>query len=424
LADEETQHALWVASGGWPGPAHQLAATLTSPGDPMVQLALNAPPRSWFLRVDAELVRLIEIAIQRAHDDRTRARLLGRLARELLGDASALARRRLLATEAVQLARDLDDPKILAEVLDARLGAVWEPEGAEERLGTGAEIIHLARQAGDLARERTGLFWRFVAFMELGRVAEAESALALFEHQAELAGDVEGALMGEARRASLAVVRGRFGDASRMADEVLAEGRRLRLPDAGNVAGSIHGMIMKERGDAAGAVLGVQELLRVAQHDPGHFHEATAAHILAGVGQLTEASVELERVLPRVLAGSGPRWVGAMADLAFVAAASGDVVAAGRIYERMVPFRGRLVTFGGAAVVMEPVSHYLGLLATTLGDADNGVTFLSEAIALEEQIGALPFLANSLEAYAVPSMPGVTPATRKRQWRPGSGLER
>src|SRR5215217_9365691 len=66
----------------------------------------------------------------------------------------------------------------------------------------------------------------------------------------------------------------------------------------------------------------------------------------------------------------------------------------------MLPFRGRLVVFGGAALVMEPVSHYLGLLATTLGDVDAAVSFLSDAIALEEEMGALPFLANSLVAYA------------------------
>jgi hypothetical protein len=159
-------------------------------------------------------------------------------------------------------------------------------------------------------------------------------------------------------------------------------------------------MVMKERGGRTERVDGVEEFLRVAQHDPGHFHEATAAHILADVGQLAEASLELERVLPRVLAGSGPRWVGAMANLAFVAAATRDVVAAARIYERMLPFRGRLVIFGGGVFAMEPVSHYLGLLAGTLGAVDDAVTFLREAIGLEEEIGALPFLANTLVEYA------------------------
>jgi tetratricopeptide (TPR) repeat protein len=400
VVGKETGRALWVASGGWPGPARQLAASLAGREDPMVQLALNAPSRSWFLGVDVNLVRLIELAVQQAPDEGTRARLVARLARELLGDASAAVRRSQLASDAVELARRVADPKILAEALDARLGAVWDPERAEQRLETGAEIIRLARDAGDLAGERKGLFWRFVALMELGRVAEAESTLAHFERQADLAGDAEAKLMAKARRVSLAILRGRFDDASELADEVLEEGRRIRLPDADNVAASLHGMIMKERGERAAAPAGVGDLLRVAQHDPGHFHEATAAYILAAIGQLAEASLEMERVLPGVLAGSGPRWVGAMANLAFVAAATGDAAAASRIYERLMAFRGRLVTFGGAVVTMEPVSHYLGLLATTLGKTDDAAAFLCEAIALEEQIGALPFLAHSLNALA------------------------
>ena len=398
--DGETAHALWVASGGWPGPARRLVAGLTGGDDPMVQLALGAPSRSWFLGVDVELIRLIEIAIAKAADLPARARLLARLARELLGDASAAERRRRLAAEAVGLARESGDPAVQAETLDAQLGAAWDPFGAEERLETGAEIIRLAREAGDRRLERHGLFWRFIALMELGRVADAASVLTYFDGQAALAGDSEGLVMAKSRRGMLAAVRGRFDEADRVADEVFEDGRRIRLPDAVNLVNTLRAMVMRERGDLAAARAGVDDLLRVARHDPGHFHEATAAYILAAVGQTDDASMELERVLPRVLAGTGPRWVGAMASLAFVAAATGDGTSARRIYDRLMPLRGRLVTFGGAVMTMEPVSHYLGLLAAALDETDAAAELFAEAIDLEEAIGALPFLARSLDSYA------------------------
>ena len=57
-----------------------------------------------------------------------------------------------------------------------------------DRLAAASKIIDLARAAGDDAQERSGLFWRFIALMELGRVSEAESALAAFERAAQLAG--------------------------------------------------------------------------------------------------------------------------------------------------------------------------------------------------------------------------------------------
>jgi len=46
------------------------------------------------------------------------------------------------------------------------------------------------------------------------------------------------------------------------------------------------------------------------------------------------------------------------------------------------------------------VSHYLGLLAAALGKAEDAVRHFEEAIELEEQIGALPYLAHSLDGLA------------------------
>src|SRR6185312_6589218 len=56
-----------------------------------------------------------------------------------------------------------------------------------------------------------------------------------------------------------------------------------------------------------------------------------------------DARVGLERLLPRLLAGSGPRWLGAMADLAVAAAVSGDEEAAVALYDALRPYTGRLV---------------------------------------------------------------------------------
>jgi hypothetical protein len=86
------RHGLWLASRGLPGVVRSLAAGLAAAGDdvdPLVHLALVAPSQAEFLDVDTGLVRLLELAIPRAPDDGTRARLLARLAHEMLGDASA-----------------------------------------------------------------------------------------------------------------------------------------------------------------------------------------------------------------------------------------------------------------------------------------------------------------------------------------------
>lgn len=396
-------HALWVASRGLPGVALPLAqelASLPQGDDPVVHLALRATSTARFLDVDANLVRLLEAAVGRADSDETRARVLARLARELLGDASAAARRRALTDEALQLARRAADPGTLAEVLDARLHALWDPEGAEDRLAAGSEIVGLARAAGDDRRERQGQFWRFVALMELARVAEAESALAAFEREAAAAGDTEAAVIVTARHAMLAVLRGRFELASQLTGQVAESARQAGLADAEAITGTLTGTVAMERGPSAWWETMVRAMLAVARRQPGHLFEAAPARALLLLGRDTEAATELERLLPQALASSGPRWVGAMADLAVVAAGVHNAEAVARLYDALAPYSGRLVVWAGANSAWGPVSHYLGLLAAELGKAGDAVRHFEEAVELERQIGALPYLAHSLSGLA------------------------
>ena len=278
--------------------------------------------------------------------------------------------------------------------------ALWDPDGAKTRLAAGSEIIDLARAAGDDRRERHGQFWRFVALMELGRVAEAESALAAFAREAATAGDAEAAVMVTARYAMLAVLRGRLDEASRLTREVAGATRRAGMPDANAITGTLAGAVAAERGTETDAEQGVQVLLAAARRQPGHLFEATAARILVTLGRTAEAGAELDRLLPRALAASGPRWLGAMADLSVVAAAVGHADAAARLIGALSPYRGRLVVWGGANSAWGPVSHYLGLLAAAMGKAEDAVRHFEEAIELEEQIGALPYLAHSLDGLA------------------------
>ena len=59
------------------------------------------------------------------------------------------------------------------------------------------------------------------------------------------------------------------------------------------------------------------------------------------------------------------------------------------------------MVWAGANITGGPVSHYLGLLAAALGKTEDAVRYFEEAIELEQQIGALPYLAHSLSGLAV-----------------------
>jgi hypothetical protein len=400
----EQRHAVWVASRGMPGAARRLAGQLSdlpAGREPLVHLALHAVPRTEFLLVDDGLVRLLEQALVRVGDDAAaRACLLARLSRELLGDSSAAQRRRELMDEAVRQAREGGDALTVAEVLDARLHAMWDAAGALDRLTTASEIAALARAAGDERLERSGMLWRFIALMELTRVDEAERALVGFERAAQAAGDAEGLVIALSRHAMLAAMRGRFPAALMLADEVEDQGRRIGLPDLDRLVGAIRGAVLREQGEDRDVAAALDTFYLLARRLPGHLYEATAARILSQVGRRDEAAGELQRLLPQAMTSSGPRWLGAVTDLAVVAVDTGDRDAAALLYDALLPYRDRLVVWGGANATNGLVSHYLGLLAGRLDQPDRAVSHLEQAAGVGERIGALPGLAHTLLALA------------------------
>ena len=134
-----------------------------------------------------------------------------------------------------------------------------------------------------------------------------------------------------------------------------------------------------------------------------------AARALAVLDRLPEAASELERVLPRVLAGSGPRWLGAMSNLDFAATAVGNASAEASIYDAIGPYRGRLVVFSGATHVGGPVSALPRRPGARLGRYDEAVVHVGEAVAVEEQLGALP-----MSPIALPALPRTGGSPRQR----------
>jgi tetratricopeptide (TPR) repeat protein len=415
VVNPDAVRTLLVASRGLPGAARAFAAELAglpADADPILHLALNVvTENSGFLIVDGAVLRLLELALDRADDDPTTALVQAKLARELLGDASSTARRRALVEEAEQRARRHGDPRVLGEVLAARLHSVWEPDGVHDRLRLGAEIVALGRSSGDEALEWDGMFWQFTALMELGRVNAAESMLARFENAVTAAGDLPGMTMARSRHAVLAGLRGRFDEIEPIAAEVAELGTRANLTETWRLVSTIRSPLLLERGlDSDGPGL-LANMRPWVSKMPGHFLGADLAMIHTELGQYAEASAELERVLPEVLAGSGPRWLGAMGHLAF-AAARIDHPSAERIYRALLPYRGRLILLAGANSTWGPVSLRLGQLVARLGRVEEAIEYVTEALAFATGMGALPSVAHAHAELAALGLPEHREAAR------------
>jgi tetratricopeptide (TPR) repeat protein len=91
-------------------------------------------------------------------------------------------------------------------------------------------------------------------------------------------------------------------------------------------------------------------------------------------------------------------WLGSLTTLALVCANLDDTERAAPLYERLTPYFSLLPTPGLA--IVEPVVHYLGLLATTLNRYDEADAHFDEAARIEERMGAPCFLARTRLAWA------------------------
>src|SRR5207244_3510527 len=177
--------------------------------------------------VDQPRIELLEEALHRLGDGDPgrRAQLLARLAINLYW-APEPERVVALSEEAVRLARQLGDPRLLAAVLRARWIALWRPEGAAERLAIADEILHLGERTGDRELALLGHRFRIVGFLEHGDVVATDREI---EAWAQIAGELRQPLYLTDLamwRATCAIMDGRFADGEEQAQRAVELGQR------------------------------------------------------------------------------------------------------------------------------------------------------------------------------------------------------
>jgi tetratricopeptide (TPR) repeat protein len=347
--------------------------------------------------VDGTLVALLEEALERSATDEValRARLLARLAHELLFSRE-VERRRRLGAQALELAADTDDLGIQAEVLRRVIGASIGPDTPQTCLEMTDQLLAVSRRAGAVDLEAEALARRCNWLLELGRAAEFHAAAA---RVAELATTLPApqvrwfaAVLGVVR----STMRGQLAEAARAADEAWQD-----FPALPNAAGAwavakLTGSVVlrsppptAERWEA---------LCRdVMQSRPGirHAYGSGLAMILvldgrrAEGGQLLQSLVDELPELPR-----DAQYVVTLGWCALVAVELDDARLALTVLESLAPFAGRHCYASMAVPVayVGPVDLFLGRLATVVGRYDDADRWLASALSAALQLDAAPWV--------------------------------
>ncbi len=399
--------------------AAQLARRLGR-ADLLARAALGFGQRAELGPLPAEELRqLLDEAVRELRETEYawRARVTSRLA----GTAPyqhSMETRAALSSQAVALAERSGDTDALFDALAARLWACMGPDQDEARLQVTAEVAALAERSGQPERMLMVHEHRIRSFLSAGDMAAADREQRTYT-----------ALAGELRQPvyqffaafyeiGRALGDGRFGDAKTHIAHALALGRRLQHPATDAMFLWYVYWLVHQQGqieELAAAFVSLRAELYAAAGRPlapaddaalspailaqryefaGTFQLAAAAYWQAETGQNAEARQSFAALADDRFANI-PRdewWTATLTLLAQVCARLGDAPRAAQLSALLAPFAGKnaahhlVRTYGGA------VSHYLGLLSASTGDAAGAARHFETALEMNERMGALPAL--------------------------------
>jgi tetratricopeptide (TPR) repeat protein len=303
-----------------------------------------------------------------------------------------------LAREAVDVARRIGDPRTLHFALSCFLAATWGPDDLAERLAVSRESTRLAGEIGGgaLAEMHGALM---TTLLECGDAAAADREADAYRARTALTGRRISTWYLAVRRTMSALLEGRFAEVEALAANAISLYSDRQSPNAVQYYGVQLLAIRREQGRLDEMVEPTAEF--AAAYPAVPTWRATLAWVHAQIGHDDEARIELERVaagdfddLPRDMF-----WLVCLWLLADVVTHLRDARRAERLYALLLPYRDRCVTCL-AAFCAGSLERSLGNLATVLGRWDDAAAHFEAATAVNERIGARPWVAHGEHDHA------------------------
>jgi tetratricopeptide (TPR) repeat protein len=353
-------------------------------------------------RDDEYLVPLLERALAALgrDDSRLRVRLLARLAAGPLRDSTADAgRRRSLGVQALEMARRIDEPATLAYALHGYLSSHLSPDSTREQAELAKELIHVALDAKDSERAVEGYEIHLESSIELGDVSSAYADLEAMTTLAEQLGQPAQKWLAGVYRTALALLEGRFEAAEQLIGETRSIGEQALRWSAAVAHGLQLYLLRREQG----RLEEVEELVRRGTTDYPTYPiwRCVLANMLAEQGSTAEAMTQLEELAADGFKGIpfDEEWEVSLCLLSETAARLGDRDQAEMLYELLLPYADK-VALSYPEISLGPISRFLGVLASTISHYDDAARHFDDALAMNERIGARPWLAHAQDDYA------------------------
>jgi DNA-binding SARP family transcriptional activator/tetratricopeptide (TPR) repeat protein len=348
---------------------------------------------------DARLVPLLEagLAALAEEDVELRCWLLARLA-GALRDEHSRDRRDSLSREAIELARRTGNPVALAYALDGRVSAILAPDTIGECLALAGELCEVAERIEDIERLSQGHMDRCIAELTMGDVGAAKASLDTASTIAERLRQPAQLWQVLGAQAALALADGRLEKAEELIEEAVAFGERAQAM-AIPVYRLQWYMLSDFRGNLEQVEPGIREL--VDAHPVRPVLRCVLAHVQASVGRQAESKRTLDELAADDFSAVpfDMEWLYGMSLVAETCALLHDSDSAAILYRILLPWSAFNVADMWEGV-RGAMTRYLGLLASTESRWDDATGHFEDALAMNERMGARPWLAYTQCDYA------------------------
>jgi predicted ATPase/DNA-binding XRE family transcriptional regulator len=368
----------------------------------LARAALAYEQPRWRFNLDAELSQqFMREALVALGDEPSglRVQVLVGLSRALLasGEQEEL---RATVNQAVQIAREIEDPLALSEALRVKAQIDRRPETTSERLATIQELITITRSINDLERLADGLDLYIYDLLELGQIELADEMIAAQRQCAQEIKQPFQMHVAVVFQTMRAILSGEFDKAEQLAKEAAEISQRIGVADIDGIYGIHMFTIRREQG----RIHEIAPLMKVvaASNPESSTWRPGLALIYSLLGEREECQAVFDSLVSDEFAflPQDSLTVATLAYLSEVCAYLGDGDRAAVLYKLLLPYDSRTVVVGGATACFGAAGRYLGLLAATMSDWELAERHFEAASEMDAQIGAWPWLAHSQYEYA------------------------
>ncbi len=339
---------------------------------------------------DTEKIDALERALAKVEPDHPdRALVLATLCSELT-HGSSLERRQSLADEAIAIAKRSGDEAVLVRVLNHVHIPLQVPSMLERTEARTAEGLELAERVGDPVLVFWAAQWGVESAARRGDIGEMDRCLAIHGDMADALGQPLFS-WGHAFVLSLrAQIAGDAQAAEKFAVEALEIGTQGGQPDAALIFAGQMNIVAGQLGTQHELVPLIEKMAHETRDIPRSFFLSLLAKAYVEGDEFAQASELLDE-----FAGMGYElpldqlWLTGMVDFAEATIECNDRRHAVRLLEELEPWSAQLPATGGSA--LSPVSHYLGGLATVLGDFDRAERYFEQSADMCRRMGAIFF---------------------------------